>query len=48
MQAKYFHLLPVVEAVGVLGVVLGLTLHRSGPVTIGQVKVGVSSVDIHN
>lgn len=42
------HLLPVVESVWVVGVVLRLILHRSCSVALGEVKVGVDSVDIQN
>lgn len=42
------HLLPVVESVWVVRVVLRLILHRSCSVTLGEVKVGVDTVDIQN
>lgn len=40
------YLLPVVKSVWVGGVILGLTLHGNCPVPLGEVKVGVNTVDL--
>lgn len=42
------YLLPVVESVRVIRVILGIALHCSCSVPLGEMKVGVNAVDIQN